>query len=84
MRDRHRRLAGGRDAVDIGAYFRLSLALHKEGFVGRLNESFFHRLQWKNKSMGICWKRQKSEFSIETARPVIDCVDENCPRADRL
>ena len=26
MRDCHRRLAGGRDAVDVGDYFRLSLA----------------------------------------------------------
>jgi hypothetical protein len=31
MRDRHRRLAGGRGAVDVGAYFRSSLTQRKFG-----------------------------------------------------
>ena len=31
MRHRHRRLAGGRDAVDVGAYFRSSLARTRFG-----------------------------------------------------
>jgi hypothetical protein len=31
MRDRHRRLAGSRNAVDVGAYFRSSLAQRKFG-----------------------------------------------------
>jgi hypothetical protein len=80
----HKRAAADRgcDAVDVGAYTRSRL--HNEDFLDRLYESFFHRLQWKDESKGIHWKRQKAEFSIETACPIIDGVNQNCPCADRL
>jgi hypothetical protein len=71
-----------RGVGNVGAYTSSNFARRR--FLGQLSESFFHSLQWKDESKGICWKRQKSEFFIETACPVIDGVNENCPRSDRL
>ncbi len=76
MRDGHLRLAGGREPT------RSNPAVRK--FLDRLKESFLYGLQGKDEGKRICWKRQKAEFSVETACRVINGMNKNSSCANGL